>query len=81
MIIKHYQLNKPVLYLIRGTIHVRDTVKRVLKRFFKYLGKVYKNHNFTLHCLRNSYATHLLEAGVNLTIETWNAIQCSLDNG
>ena len=22
------------------------------KKIYKYLGKVYKNHNFTLHCLR-----------------------------
>lgn len=67
MIIKYYKLYRPSNYLIEGQFKGNSYSETSLEKIFhKYLGKIYKNHNFTLHCLRHSYTTHLLEAGVSL---------------
>lgn len=58
---------KSIIYLIEGQFKGEKYIETSLeKKTHKYSGKMWKNHNFTLRCLRHRYATYLLETGVSL---------------
>jgi site-specific recombinase XerD len=66
-ILREYYINyKPVEYVFNGQAGGKYTVRSAQEVFKKSLRKSKINKQASLHTLRHSYATHLIEKGIDV---------------
>lgn len=68
MLKDYYKYYKPTFYLFEGQTGEKYSVRSIQQFFYKAKNEAGIKNNATFHSLRHSYATHLLEAGIDIRV-------------